>query len=713
MTTLIKEIALKSDLDRRIKAAYAAVGLSIFAGVPWLLYFLWNGSYYAMGLTLASLSPYLLVVALFYWGKHYAGRVLWLLFAATSNCLVSLVSVPGSSPEIYGFALLAFPFLVLSWERERTTMVIVGGYIAALSALGLSADFFGLQQIIAPDAAAKALETAPQDAARSEFYVRVTTAVILLVELAYFAYLTRQSNAEAANALVQAQEASKAKSEFLANMSHEIRTPMNGLIGMLEVLESMGVDERQAPTVGTIRNSAFSLLRIIDDILDASKIEAGKLDVDLTKTELVPVIEGVAQTLRPLADDSDVRLRMFIDPRIPAWVLSDSGRLRQVLLNLMSNAIKFSSRRLTGREGSVVFRVEQRSNNTVRFKISDNGIGMDDDLKQRLFQPFSQGVASSQMQVTGTGLGLVITKNLVELLGGEVEVNSVHGRGTEITVNLPLRPVDGPQRLADVTDVQVACFSFSDIDIDEGLRRMLERSGAEVQFVNSVDQLSNLQFSGPQVIILPTDDRVLAEEVKRTVERLLPNARFLRFTSDRSARLGMVSANDFQVQILPLLMSDLLLGISTLAGRTDDSDRPAPATLRVVDPVRAAEDTRVLVVEDNEINQIVLSKQLDILGFPHEIANNGKDGLLRWKEGRFDLILTDCHMPLMDGFELTAAVRDTEQSLAIPPIPIVAITANALEGEAERCLQAGMDGYLAKPIELNALRQKLSEILTA
>ena len=698
------------DLIRRIKAAHVAVGLSILAGGPWMLYFLFTGQVQSLIYTFASLSPYFLIVVLFMRGHHYIARLLWLFVATMVNFVVTLLGGNETSPEIYFFALLAFPFLVFSWEHERRTMLVVGAFMTVISAVGLAADYFALNEMILPNFSVTSAAS-EQTNAQTDFFIRLTVAVILLAELGYFAYLTRQSNLEAAEALVQAQAASRAKGEFLANMSHEIRTPMNGLIGMLEVLESMGVDERQAPTVGTIRNSAFSLLRIIDDILDASKIEAGKLDVELRDTELVPVVEGVALTLRPLADETGVKLRLFIDPDVPEWIKSDAGRLRQVLLNLLSNAVKFSSRRLTNRPGEVRLHVAKSGDDSVLLHLRDNGIGMDDDLKTRLFQPFSQGDASTKMHVSGTGLGLVITKNLVELLGGEISVDSQSNQGTEVKVYLPAGGGNGPGNLADVSGLDVAVFSLSDINIEDGLRHMLELSAANIHVIESVDRLAHVKFNNPPVILLPTKDKLLGDEVQRTVERLLPGSRFLRFTPDRSQQLGHQPPNVYTIAIYPLMLSEMLEAIALLA------DRVAPKIARQPDTPKpepiAQRDTRILVVEDNEINQIVMGKQLDILGFPHEIAPNGEEGLKLWRSGNYDLVLTDCHMPKLDGFGLTAEIRAIEAAEALQPSPIIAITANALDGEAERCIAAGMDGYLAKPVELESLRAKLREFLSS
>lgn len=697
------------DLIRRIKAAHVAVGLSILAGGPWMLYFLFTGQVRSLIYTFVSLSPYFFIVLLFMRGHHYVARLLWLFIATLVNFTLTIVGGNQTSPEIYFFALLAFPFLVFSWEHERRTMLVVGVLMACISMVGLAADYFEFNEMILPNLSVTSAAS-PEMNAQTDFFIRLTVAVILLAELGYFAYLTRQSNLEAAEALVQAQSASRAKGEFLANMSHEIRTPMNGLIGMLEVLESMGVNERQAPTVGTIRNSAFSLLRIIDDILDASKIEAGKLDVELRDIELVPVVEGVALTLRPLADETDVKLRLFIDPDVPEWIKSDSGRLRQVLLNLLSNAVKFSSRRLTNRAGEVRLHVTNGPDDTVLLHLSDNGIGMDDDLKTRLFQPFSQGDASTKMHVSGTGLGLVITKNLVELLGGKITVESQANQGTEVKVFLPGKGGKGPRHLADVSGLDVACFSLADINIEDGLRHMLEASDANVRIIDSVDKLAHIRFNNPPVILLPTKDKLLGDEVQRTVERLVPGSRFLRFSADRSVRLGHQPPNVYTIPIYPLMLSEMLEAIALLGGRIAAPEPPKPD---VAKPEEVAQrDTRILVVEDNEINQIVMGKQLDILGFPHDIAPNGEEGLKLWRSGDYDLVLTDCHMPKLDGFGLTAEIRAIEAAEARQPSPIIAITANALDGEAERCIAAGMDGYLAKPVELESLRAKLREFLS-
>ena len=551
---------VQRDHQRRIQVAEFVIKLSACVGIPWLL-FLWQQQAIPNVLTLlVFVTANVLLLLPMRWGHHYVARVIWVCLAACLCLTITLLFGRDESlghPEVMFFAVLAFPFLLFSWELERRTMIALIVLVASLALLAMVSNFL-------PHGKSFISATIPQmdpgAAAKSQFLLRVTVSSILLAELSYFAYLTRLSAQEAAAALQTSQSAAQAKGDFLANMSHEIRTPMNGLIGMLEVLEAMGVSARQAPTIGTIRNSAFSLLRIIDDILDTSKIEAGKLDIEMTKVEIIPLIEGVTQTLRPLADSTGVRLRLFIDPQIPEWVISDAGRLRQILLNLISNSVKFSNRRLIDKEGMVIIRVLRPDDDGIRFEILDNGIGMDQALMDRLFQPFSQGEASRALQMSSTGLGLVITKNLIDLLGGSIEVESAVDAGTRMVVDLPMKVANGPGRMPDISGLTIICFDLPDIDIRTGLQMMLQRTAADVHFVTSIQAVLPLKskLRAAPIILLPTDVAALADELQRTLERLFPQASFIRFSSERTARYGLVNDRTYLLQIFPLMMTDFI-----------------------------------------------------------------------------------------------------------------------------------------------------------
>ena len=242
-------------------------------------------------------------------------------------------------------------------------------------------------------------------------------------------------------------------------MSHEIRTPMNGLIGMVEVLEMMDPTEETTRTIETIRNSAFSLLRIINDILDASKMEAGELAIHNTRSELRPVIEGVAITLQTMADDLKVELRLYIDPNVPEWVLVDSGRLRQILSNILSNAIKFSASDLISASPEVYFHLEYINGTDLRVTVDDNGISISATVRDNLFKPFMQDEASSSRRVNGTGLGLAITANLLQRMAGDIQIASNKGPGTTVTIKLPMQSVDSPRTLIRIADLNLIWLS--------------------------------------------------------------------------------------------------------------------------------------------------------------------------------------------------------------------------------------------------------------
>ncbi|MCG7572463.1 response regulator [Phaeobacter sp. CNT1-3] len=708
------------EIARRLKATYAALGLLITACLLWLPYFLWTGQYFEVQMLIIALAPYLVIAAIFWRGWHLLGRAVWLGWLTLFMLVAAFLPSGGEYAALYFFAILAFPFLLFSWNYERTAMIAATCLVSIAAVIAMAAGPLHLRDALGITLPPSMIAPAALKPELRSFLNQLTVATILLLELAYFAYLTQQANRDAAEALHRAQHSARAKGEFLANMSHEIRTPMNGLIGMLDVLENMGLDDRQAPVAGTMRNSALSLLRIINDILDASKIEAGKLEVDLHRTEFLPLIEGVAAMLRPLADEADVRVRLYIDPTLPAYITTDGGRIRQILLNLSSNAIKFSARRLTKRRGDVALRVSRCADGMVRFQVTDNGIGMDAEMQKALFQPFTQGDGVSKMQVSGTGLGLTITKNLIELLEGEITVNSTFGEGTDITVSLPLPAAPGDSRLHDISGTQILCMPFDDINVSAGLKDMLNRSGADVHFIHSVDEVRQGNYASNAVILLPTEQQDRAQKVQEELSALLPNCGIVRFSSERAARFGRIGPNSALVQIKPMLLSDMMKAIAETCRPNGDPlptifaqsthwtsvDEPAPAA-------EIASDTapRVLVVEDNEINRTVLGKQLDILGYAHNMASDGAEGLQLWQQEQFDIVLTDCHMPVMDGFELTRQIRHNEAAAKTPPIPIIAVTANALAGEEERCLNAGMDGYLSKPLKLDSLREKLEQML--
>jgi len=395
---------------------------------------------------------------------------------------------------------------------------------------------------------------------------------------------------------LQLKTASQAKSTFLSMMSHEIRTPMNGVLGMLELLSLSKLDMQQRTTLNIVRDSGRSLLRIIDDILDFSKIEAGKLEVAPEVASIQELIGRVVAIYSGNASSKALTLSSHCDPRISPAVMVDPLRLQQILNNLVSNAIKFT------REGSVEIRAElverREGSDLVRITVTDTGIGIAREKSAALFEPFQQGGSEVARIFGGTGLGLSIGKRLAGMMGGEITVTSELGRGTTVTVLLPL-PIADPA--------------------------LLPRADAHAR----------------------------SEGAAATV----------------AARRAPPSADD-----------------------------------------ACAEGTLVLVVDDHAVNRLVLRRQVTALGYACEEAEDGREALEKWRSGRFSLLITDCNMPVMDGYELARAIRSAEPEGARSTI-IIACTANALKGEAENCFAAGMNDYIAKPVQLRRLAEKLDKWL--
>ena len=395
----------------------------------------------------------------------------------------------------------------------------------------------------------------------------------------------------------------QAKSDFLAAMSHEIRTPMNGVIGMIDVLARSRLKAHQLAMVDLIRESAFSLLGIIDDILDFSKIEAGRVEIESEPIAVAGVVEKVCAMLNRLAEKQRVELTFSTDPAIPRKLLGDELRLRQVLINLINNAIKFSSG--TGNAGHVAVRAMLVAREpgwvNLEFQVVDDGIGMTQENISRLFAPFTQADVSTTRRFGGTGLGLAITHNLVELMGGTIAVQSAPGKGSTFSVRLPfvLDPNLGKHRAAGHAQKEDSSFAP----------------------------------------LMP-----MAEPRK-------PPSR------ERARREGRL----------------------------------------------------ILVAEDNDINQKVIEQQLTLLGYAADLTANGEQALARWLSGDYALLLTDLHMPVMDGYQLAAAIRAAESPER--HIPIIALTANALKGERERCKAVGMNDFMCKPSPLVELQTMLESWL--
>ena len=532
-------------------------------------------------------------------------------------------------------------------------------------------------------------------------------------------------------ALEEVKISARAKSQFLANMSHEIRTPMNGVFGMTDLLMRTQLDDRQKKLLGTINESAKSLLTIINDILDLSRIESGKLELDIHEFSTRDIIERATELLASQSHKKGLELSVFVDKDVPFSTKGDSGRIKQVLLNILGNALKFTQ------FGEIAVRVTRAggsdTSSRIRFEVRDTGIGIDAAVLDKLFDPFTQAETSISRRFGGTGLGLSISRHLVELMGGKIELKSTLGKGTQIAFELDLEHGLITQSAADndpgvlegarilvVDDLETNCEIIANYLSTYGSNVSVALSAAQAWPILEEALAIGKPFHAAVIDMVMPDENGLEFSARIKDHEKLSRLKVIMATS-LNWQGDLASIRNAGIETLltkPIRRHDLISAASrAISGNRHPgwrSKRPQNVAAETdSDKIKAIAtfNARVLLVEDNPVNIEVAVELLTSMGCMVQTARNGLEALAQFKYETFDIVLMDCQMPIMDGLSATRRIREFELVQTKVRIPIVALTANAYAEDRARCIDAGMDDYLSKPYAEEQLSDTLKKWL--